>query len=769
MAKSGFISIQYRFLIFVLIFINVAFISIGFIGYRLLQDTLITERGNNLLAFTHVLNSYIPKGGFNQILDDLGMKDAPKEKQFSALTTYLSDISDKVGKSLPGLGVGYYSNEFDAIITYSPSEDFSHMIGKSIDENHPGQYVMNSNTANVTYGSMVRGHILNAMYPIEREGKVIGYIFANHLESKVGADVSRSINQIFLTLGAIVIFVVILLVIFILLLTKDLGKLMKGVETVRKDLTYRIPKLSGQCGEVAERINHMTEEIVKANSESLLAISAMQNIMDSIDIGIIIYDFNKNTIIYANKYSIDAFEINLTNPKNFFKNFIPQNSKDYFRKTFFDDNNKPDFNTHQRELYLTPLGIDVLITDRLITWHDGKILYMLTATDITERNALLTAELANKAQKEFLARISHEIRTPMNGVIGMTKLALDAKPNDVNYYLQKIQVSGNLLLGIINDILDLSSIEAGKMTIEKTVLNISEVINNIKDLILPRIGEKNVKLNIDIDSSVPTKVIGDTLRFSQILINLLGNASKFTLEGSITLKMQCEKQEDDKLKLSCQIIDTGIGITKEQQLNLFKPFVQAETSTARKFGGTGLGLSICKAMVELMHGEIYVTGEKNVGSTFAFYIIVEKYDSSYEVSLENDKPWLDVSFDGKNLLLTEDNAINKEIAVAILKKMKINVDTAMDGQQAVDAFLAKDYDLILMDIHMPILNGFDATKTIRESNKHDAKTVPIVAMTANAMEEDKKECIMAGMNEHVSKPIDINQLKKVLYTILIQQ
>ncbi len=766
MSKFGLRSVQYRFTLFLSIFICMAFIGAGVIGYNLLKNALLAERSENLLAYTKILDSYIPEGGYDQILREKGLTNASDQEKFQALHNELFDITDKIGNSAPGLGVGYYSRELDLILTYGPSEKFDHTVGTSILADHPGNEVMETNTPSTIEGTMVRGDILNAMLPIERNGEVIGYIWANHLDSRVWQDVMENINNIAMVLALFVIFILCLFVFFVSHITKDIGKLMTGVETMRLDHQYRIPPLSGQCGDVATSINNMTNEIAKANNETTRAIAALQNIMDSIDIGIIIYDFYNNEIVYTNKYTKDFFGIDIKNKELFFANFIPRERQKFFHKNFFDREDKPNFNSQQREVIVPAHNIDAIITERLITWHDGRILYMLVATDITERKALLAAEVANKAQKEFLARISHEIRTPMNGVIGMTRLAIEAPPSEVNYYLQKIQSSGTLLLAIINDILDLSSIESGKMHIEKAVLNIPEVVSNIKDLILPKIAEKNVELKINIDSSVPNKVIGDSLRLSQILMNLLGNASKFTLEGSIGLSMQAEKIDADNLKLLCQVSDSGIGITPEQQQALFRPFAQAESSTARKFGGTGLGLSICKALVEMMGGEISISSEKNVGSTFSFHIFVEKYDSSYEND-ETETPWKDFSFEGYNFLLAEDNAINKEIAVAILKKFGINIDTVVDGNEAYETFMQKDYDVILMDIHMPNLNGFEATRKIRASEKHDAKSIPIVAMTANALEEDRLECIKAGMNEHVSKPIDINQLKKVLYTVLV--
>ena len=747
------------------IFVNVAFLGIGFMGHTLIKKTFTEERGRSLHSLAEVLERFIPEGGYNEMLKEAGLEDASRDEQIKALNSMLVTISDKVGSTLDGLGVGYYSLDLNAIITYSPSNLFHDFIGEEVPSDHPAHTVMADNTADTIYGSMVRGNILNSMLPIEREGKVIGYIWANHLKSKVTTDVNDALDSIAIILGICMVVISLILIAYVCYTTKDIEKIINGVQAMRANLFYRIPNLNGKFGKVATAINSMTDDILKSNMESRRAIAILQNIMDSVAIGIFICDPEKKEIVYANKYTYSSLDFNKIDPDTFYRIFNDEESTPEHR--FFDVNGKPDFSLYSREDFIPRIGKHLLIMDGLVTWHDGRLLHMVMATDITERRALFAAEIVNKAQKEFLARISHEIRTPMNGVIGMTRLAMEAAPEDVNNYLKKIESSGAILLGIINDILDLSTIEAGKMSIEQAPINLPEIIGNIKDLILPRL-EKDVELVINIDKSVPDIAVGDSLRLTQVLINLLGNASKFTLKGNIALNLTMKKLDGDNLQLLCDIKDSGIGISEEQQKALFQPFSQADVSTARKFGGTGLGLSICRALVGLMGGEISVTSIPEQGSTFSFFLCLKSYSAEFAKESQQDLPWESVSFKGYKFLLVEDNAINKEIASAVLKKIGITVEVAQDGQEAVDAFMQNDYDLILMDIRMPIMNGFEATKCIRTSTKHDALTVPIVAMTANAMAEDRVASLEAGMNEHVIKPIDIRQLKKVFYHILMK-
>jgi signal transduction histidine kinase len=395
-----------------------------------------------------------------------------------------------------------------------------------------------------------------------------------------------------------------------------------------------------------------------------------------------------------------------------------------------------------------------------------------------EHEALLLAEAANLAQRDFLARMSHEIRTPMNGVLGMTRLAQNAKTEEQRLeYLDKIHASASLLLGIINDILDFSKIEAGKKELETRPFDVKETIVNIGDLIRPRTREKGLDLLVIEEGSVPAMAVGDGLRLSQVLLNLLGNAVKFTKEGSVTLTIRAQAVPEGDLRIDCSVRDTGIGMDAAQTAQVFKPFTQADSSTARQFGGTGLGLSISKALVELMGGEITVRSEPGKGSEFSFYVIFAPYNGEAEERYRIPDAAAVQSYEGFTALVVEDNDINREIAKALMTEMGFETDLAEDGEEGVEAFLRKDYDVIFMDIRMPVMDGLEATRKIRqleaahnqiEPPAHPAR-VPIIAMTANAMQEDREASLEAGMDGHISKPIIIEEVQEILYRTLIQK
>ena len=372
-------------------------------------------------------------------------------------------------------------------------------------------------------------------------------------------------------------------------------------------------------------------------------------------------------------------------------------------------------------------------------------------------------DAASRAKSDFLSRMSHEIRTPMNAIIGMTYIAKTHTGDQkaVSSDLDKIDQSSQYLLGLLNDILDMSRIESGKMTIEHAPFDLAHLLEGVGDLIRPQTQAKNVRYALDAHLTHPW-VEGDTLHLNQVLINLLGNAVKFTPEGgSITLSV---KQEDNGA-VYFSVKDTGIGVSPENQERIFRSFEQAEKSTGRQYGGTGLGLAISSRLVRMMGGAIELDSAPGEGSDFHFTIVLPACQPPEETVLAEEVVPEQSSIEGLHILLVEDNELNIEIAQSILEMNGATVEQAHNGQEAVDRFTTSDpgeFDLILMDIQMPVMDGREATKTIRRSDHLQAASIPIIALTANAFDEDMKLSVESGMNGHLSKPLDVAQVLRVI-------
>lgn len=391
---------------------------------------------------------------------------------------------------------------------------------------------------------------------------------------------------------------------------------------------------------------------------------------------------------------------------------------------------------------------------------------------LTAKNQQIEAEKAKaqaseKAKHQFLANMSHEIRTPMNAIKGMTDILIRRDPkNEQMEYLDGIKQSSDSLLVIINDILDISKIEAGKIELENQPFSIHDVVKNVETIMQFKAEEKGLQLQKNIPNENLT-VKGDATRLRQILINLISNAIKFTEKGIVTTTIK-SKMVGDKTELHFTVSDTGIGIDKDRIAKIFKSFEQAYSDTSRKFGGTGLGLSISKKLVKLHNGKIWVESEKGKGSQFHFTILYEMAEENIqEVQQNNSENNINEQLKGISILLAEDNHFNALVAQEELEDAieNVNVDVAENGAIAIKKLKSSTYDVILMDVQMPIMNGYEATQAIRKFNNNKVQT-PIIAMTANVLKEEVDKCYEVGMNDFIGKPFDIQELINKIYNLV---
>jgi signal transduction histidine kinase len=432
---------------------------------------------------------------------------------------------------------------------------------------------------------------------------------------------------------------------------------------------------------------------------------------------------------------------------------------------------------HQAKLHLDEL--EAMVHERTAKLEMANLEMEKSNSELATANQLLQvatdrtlkmaegALAASRTKSEFLANMSHEIRTPLNGVVGMVDLLLDTPlTHEQQDFAHTIKVSADSLLGIIGDILDFSKIEAGKMTFEQVNFDLREVVMNAVAMVMPHAQAKRLALTYSVDEKIPATIVGDPSRLRQILLNLLGNAVKFTEQGEVAVEVTPAGVTNREVGLHFAVRDTGMGIPEEVQKKLFQSFTQADTTTTRRFGGTGLGLAISRKLVELMKGTIGVQSTPGKGSTFWFdlqFTPAAPEVNPTTVPPSPDKNLFHATLIGVHVLLADDNEINQFVGVKQLRKMGCVVEVANNGLEAVEAWRRNHHPVILMDCQMPEMDGYDATKKIRELEKELQRPhTQIIALTASAMLGDREFCLATGMDYYLSKPVEVAALRNTL-------
>jgi PAS domain S-box-containing protein len=547
------------------------------------------------------------------------------------------------------------------------------------------------------------------------------------------------------------------------LLTDEKGQ-MTYLVSVGVDITEQAASKS-----LLQRQKDEFETIFRISKDGIAILDLTSHFLEFNDAYLEMTGFTREVLLSKSCIELTVLE-DIEKSKNAMKRVAVDGFVRHFEKRCLVRNGKVI--TISMSLALMPDKQRVLVTTRDITLQKQAEAELIEAKK--------QAEAASRAKSSFVANMSHEVRTPMNAVLGLTKLVLDSDlaPQQRDY-LEKVQDASTALLSILNDILDYSKIEAGKLRLELTDYALEGVLRSVVGLFGAKAEEKNINFHYIVAEDVPTVLSGDALRLSQVLNNLVGNAIKFTDQGEVSIRVERVEDEQTKSKLVFSVQDTGIGMSSEQSDRLFHSFTQADDSITRKYGGTGLGLTISKQLVELMGGEISVESELGKGSRFFFSVPLEEeklaiaqtetrlsvLDTPDVLSMQPEPDGMDIDLHGARILLVDDNRINCIVVQGFLKKFNMSVIVVENGLQAVEAIAADTpFDLILMDLHMPVMGGLEAARRIRSLPQ--GKSIPIIAMTAAVMKQDIDDSLAAGMNAHLAKPIDSVELARKLQSLL---
>ncbi len=758
--------------------ISLTIIAAGYVLSLSGKDALMREKEVHLLGATRLLLVHLEsRGGFGGLAAQPGATGGDRTAQIEHLNRLLAPYTEDVARAFPGIGVGYYHRALDAILTYGPGDENGDKVGLAIAADHPGHLVMSQGMPMVRSGQLVRGKIMNAMTPIIERGQVVGYIWANELLDSIDGEVAGMKSTIHRITSLVLLVSLVLLYLVVTRLTRDVAAIKSGLADLEGDLSHTMPPLRGEMGEVVDAVNVMARSLAESLDRERRASEAALNQSEetlgtaiaAIDEAFALYDADDRLVFCNDKYrEIHGAASAIVQPGSAFADIIgraaasghyPEHAADA-QAWAADWVRRHRSGPLTMELH-TSTGRWLRVIDRP-TASGHVVSFCIDITDL--KLARHAAEAANRIKGDFLASMSHEIRTPMNGVIGMTELLLATQlDREQREYAETVRSSAQALLVLIDDILDFSKIEAGKLAVETIDFDLRTLIGETADILALPAEDKGLELLCRLSPELPVRLRGDPGRLRQVLLNLLGNAVKFTASGAVELHGRPLSRGADSARLRFEVRDTGIGIAPDHLARLFTPFTQADSSTTRRFGGTGLGLSIAKRLVELMGGEIGVDSREGEGSVFWLEIPFE-----LQPGQADEAAAADADLAGHRIIVVDDHAGSRALLAELLAAWGCAALPAADAEAAtalLDAELAagRRVDAAIVDLQMPATDGEALGQRIRRHDRYGR--LPLILLVPSARRGEASRLIAAGFTACLTKPLKDKALRHCLRTL----